>query len=327
VWMSRSVFALLLALVALALPASGSGGAAWWGAAALGAGMLATFSLGGHAVEVSGQAGLAALLDWLHALAAMVWLGGLVALALALRVVRGRTEARGLVAPLAKRFSSVALVCVAYLGVSGLYGYSRQVAGFGPLIDTAYGRVLIVKLCLFGVLVLLGALNRFFLLPGLADPSDSGADRATRRFGRSLGVEMAVGALVLLTVGALTSLGPAAEAYASQQRMGPSQTAGVGRVGLVLRLAPGQIGDNFLAVDVADHRTGADLVPGTITVRLVGSPDKTTMPPSLRKGGLERYQADGYPLPRAGRLAFAVTLTRLGFNPVEHVFTLDVGTK
>ena len=327
VWMARSAFALLLALVALALPAPPPGGTVWWGAAALSAGMLATFSLGGHAVEVSGQAELTALLDWVHGLAAMVWLGGLVALALALGVVRRPPEARSLVAPMATRFSSVALVCVAYLGVSGLYGYSRQVAGVRPLIDTAYGRVLILKLCLFGVLVLFGALNRFYLLPRLVDPADTVADHAIRRFGRSLRLETAVGALVLLTVGALTSLGPAAGAYAAQQRMGPAQAAGVGKVGLVLRLAPGQIGDNFLAVDVADHRAGAELVPGKVTVRLAGSPDETTLPPSLRKGGLERYATEGYPLPRAGALSFDVTLNRQGFNPIEHVFTLDVGTK
>jgi putative copper export protein len=51
--------------------------------ALIGALILATFSVGSHAAAVSGR-GWAILGDWLHLVAAAVWLGGLVLLALLL---------------------------------------------------------------------------------------------------------------------------------------------------------------------------------------------------------------------------------------------------
>jgi copper transport protein len=330
-WMLRSGCALLLLAISRYLPSSPRAGSApWWAAAMATGGMLAAFSLGGHAAEVRGQAGVAVLLDGVHLLATVVWIGGLGSLVLA-GLVAGATEAaRPLQPALASRFSGVALACVAYLGVSGLYAYSLQVRSFVPLTATTYGRVLLVKLGLFAVLILLGAVNRVFLIPRMGPTADekteARADRAARHFAWAIRAEVLVGVAVLFAVAVMTSLAPAATAWAAHERLGPAMPADVGLVHMVLRLAPGDIGDNFLAVDVLDRRGGAASAPAHVVVKLVGSPASTTLLASDRgAGGLERYQMSGFPLTSAGLVGFDVTLLREGFNPVRHVFTMTAG--
>lgn len=181
IWMLRSGCALLLLAISWYLPSSPRAGSArWWAAAAAAGGVLATFSLGGHAVEVNGQAGVAPLLDWVHMLATIVWIGGLGSLVLAWRLARKTGVARSAQLTLASHFSGVALVCVTYLAVSGLYASTLQVRAFVPLTVTTYGRVLLVKVGLFALLIMLGGINRFFLTPRMTTTEEATEARAAR---------------------------------------------------------------------------------------------------------------------------------------------------
>ena len=132
---------------------------------------------------------------------------------------------------------------------------------------------------------------------------------------------------MLLAVATLTSLAPATVAWAAHQRMGPSQTVSVDNVQMTLRLAPGAIGDNFLAVDVVDGRTGATGVPARVIIKRPAGQGVLDLPATVvDKRGRERYSTDSYPIASAGPVDLDVTLERDGFNPVEHVFSLVVGT-
>jgi copper transport protein len=81
----------------------------------------------------------------------------------------------------------------------------------GELTGTAYGRALLVKLGLFGVLLVGGAYNRFVIHPRLEraalglDPDDRGAGASLRL---SVRAELAVAALLLVAVAVLVSLAP-----------------------------------------------------------------------------------------------------------------------
>lgn len=329
IWMLRSGCALFLVVLSRYLPSSPRAGSArWWAAAAAVAGVLATFSLGGHAVEVSGQAGVAPLLDWVHLLAAVVWIGGLGALVLAWRLARKAGVARSAQLTLASSFSGVALVCVTYLGVSGLYASSLQARGFVPLTATTYGRVLLVKIGLFALLVMLGGINRFFLIPRMMtteEATEARAARAARHFARTIRAEVSLGVVVLMAVAMMTSLAPAAVAWAAHERLGPALPADIGPVHMVLRLAPGIIGDNDLAVDVLDRRVGAASAPAHV---VVGAPYFMSLPASDRgKDGLERYEMSGFSLTSVGLVRLDVTLLREGFDPVEKVFAVTAGTR
>ena len=69
------------------------------------------------------------------------------------------------------RFSGLAGVAFAVLLVSGAVQGIVEVASFGALIHTAFGRAVLIKVVVFGILVGIGWVNRSRLLPPCARPA------------------------------------------------------------------------------------------------------------------------------------------------------------
>jgi len=184
-------------------------------AVALGAGAvlaLAAISWGGHA-SAGADATVNIVIDFIHSGATAAWIGGLLGLAVLVAPAVARLEAGDrvrLAASVVVRFSALAMVAVAVLVVTGVYRALAEVA-LGDLLDTAYGRVLLVKLGLFAVLLVGGAYNRMVIHPRLEraalglDPGDRGAAAALRI---SVRAELAVAGVLLVTVAVLVSLPP-----------------------------------------------------------------------------------------------------------------------
>ncbi|MBF6328655.1 copper resistance D family protein [Nocardia transvalensis] len=95
------------------------------------------------------QQPLGSVLAAVHALAAAVWFGVLLALALVVRT-------RGEWAVLLPRYSAWAFPAVAVLAVTGICNGLVRVRGLTPLIDTGYGRILLAKTVLMAALLALG---------------------------------------------------------------------------------------------------------------------------------------------------------------------------
>jgi putative copper resistance protein D len=115
-----------------------------------------------HAASASVQP-LGLLGDALHLCAAGGWIGGLVPLAIFL--IRARASlSLGQRAPLVlQRFSTLSLTCVGVLIVSGISNSWLLVGSIHALLTTRYGWLLLAKLAAFGVLVGVGARNRFII--------------------------------------------------------------------------------------------------------------------------------------------------------------------
>ncbi|WP_042381179.1 CopD family protein [Streptacidiphilus melanogenes] len=139
----------------------------------------------------------------LHLFGAAVWLGGLVGLVLLALPGAVAPAARGAFwAPAVRRFSVAAMACVAAITLSGLFLYWEHVDGPGQLVSTMYGRVLGVKILIFGSVLVLGAFNQFWLHPRIeALRADGEAGRrggiALRRFPVVVAAEVALVLLVL----------------------------------------------------------------------------------------------------------------------------------
>jgi putative copper export protein len=127
----------------------------------------------------------------LHLIGGAVWVGGLAGLVLlAVRSDMGT----GFWSPAIRRFSAAAMGCVAAISLSGLFLYWEHVDGPTQLLTTMYGRVLGVKLLLFGGLLILGAVNQFWLHPRIDALRAAGDERPLRtilirRFPAVVGVE------------------------------------------------------------------------------------------------------------------------------------------
>jgi copper transport protein len=236
----------------LALPSPGRGAFA---ALALPVAALALLpALGGHAAT---QAPVALNLpaNVLHVLAAGAWLGGVVVLVTALRHATARLEPADrtrLLAAAVARFSALAGVAVAVILATGVAQGLLAIDAPEQLVETAYGRAVLVKLGLLAVIVVLGWRNRARHLPALraAGAAPGAAGVALRR---TLRAELAVAVAVLGTTGALAGY-PPAEAVSA----GPFSTdAPLGPARLELTVEPARVGPNELHLYLFDRRDGS----------------------------------------------------------------------
>jgi copper transport protein len=140
-------------------------------------------SLQGHA---GAHGTLPTVIDWVHLLAAASWLGSLVQLPMS----------RGAALPMsAERVRRLATVSVAALVPAGVYGALLHIPSFERLVNTPYGRALLVKLGLAAVLLVLGAANHLRYVPALLQQRHSAAEQQLRRVVRW---EIIIAALVIL---------------------------------------------------------------------------------------------------------------------------------
>lgn len=188
----------IVLLVAMVLARRGS--LTGWSIASAVALALAAFpALTGHASGVDEGRGIALIADWLHVVAAGGWIGGLAVVVYVSRL--GGVDEGGL-ADLVPPFSTVAMAAVAVLVLSGSYSSWLHIGGFGGLVSTSYGRLLLAKLALVAVVLAIGARNNRVLTSTLGTEAGSDAMR------RSATTELVFAQLVLLVTAVLVRTSP-----------------------------------------------------------------------------------------------------------------------
>ncbi len=252
---------------------------------------------------------------WLHLAAMTIWLGGLPMLFLALR----RTDVPA--AALVPRFSEAALVSVAIIIATGLYNAFIFVKTGEALTATTYGRALIAKTGIFAFLCVLGATNLFYLSPRLR----GGNNNARYGLFRTIRTEMALGILLLLAVGILSGVAPAFEALQAHKEQGIIETASVDGVDMMLRVMPGESGDNEIGIEFTDTRPGAAEIPPEVLLRLIATTmDMGTHQVEATSVDGVRYTARGSYFPMVGPWELEIIIRRPGFNDVRKTFALDI---
>jgi len=172
-------------------------------------GLVAAIAWTGHAASTPDNLGyLHVAADGLHLWGAAAWIGGLMSLALLVRVVGRYHASAGAALQLdaVRRFSSLGIASVATLVVSGTVNAWILVGSFRALFLTAYGWILMVKIAAFVVMVALAAVNRLWLTPRLAKPDGA----ALRSLMRNTVAEIVLALFVFALVGLLGTLHTAA---------------------------------------------------------------------------------------------------------------------
>ncbi|MET2830226.1 copper resistance CopC/CopD family protein [Mesorhizobium shangrilense] len=145
------------------------------------AGVGVALAASGHASAAEPQ-WLTRPMVFLHGIGIAFWAGALAPLGLAL--MRRRAEAGAFL----HRFSLIILPVVAVLAAAGIVLAVIQVQTPSALVDTAYGRLLLIKLALLLCLFALAAFNRW----RLTGPAEAGDAKAQGGLARSTGVEMLI---------------------------------------------------------------------------------------------------------------------------------------
>jgi putative copper resistance protein D len=191
-----------LALLLLALPLLGARG--WRLAVALLLTGTALAMQGGiaHAGATAGvnRATLLAL-EALHLLAAGAWIGGLLPLFLLVGSLPPPV-----IATVCESFMPVGLSAVLTIASTALVQAWQWIGSLAGLFETDYGRIALLKLGGFLLLLILACVNRFVLTERLRDP----ARPLTRRWLRmSVAAEATLGMLVVILAAFLASAAPA----------------------------------------------------------------------------------------------------------------------
>ncbi len=156
----------------------------------------------GHAGATAG-ANRATLLtsEALHLLAAGAWVGGLLPLFLLVGSLPPPVAAA-----VCESFTPVGLSAVLIIAATALVQAWQWIGSVAGLFGTDYGRIALVKLGLFLLLLMLAGANRFILTNRLRDPTRP----LTRQWLRaSVAVEATLGAMVILVAAFLASGVPA----------------------------------------------------------------------------------------------------------------------
>lgn len=145
--------------------------------------------------------------DMLHLCAAGLWMGGLVPLAVFLASERASLSLGETAAHVVRRFSTLSLCCVSVLIISGISNSWVLIGSIHALFTTPYGRLLLVKLALFAILVAFGARNRFLVKSKLTEASPDSDSLAQLR--RNVLWEVCLGLAVVVIVACLGVTPPA----------------------------------------------------------------------------------------------------------------------
>jgi copper transport protein len=171
-----------------------------WPAFVLALGFSSGLPLSGHQAADRGSSWATELADWIHLSAALLWVGGLLVLAVCVWPL-----ARELRRDAFLRFSRLATLLIAALLGAGIYLSFIRLPALSDLWTAGYGRVLLVKIGLVSVALLWGAFHHFVGRPALIS---EGSSRWPARLGRTLVGEASVAMAILLLAAMLVDASP-----------------------------------------------------------------------------------------------------------------------
>jgi copper transport protein len=235
--------------------------------------------------------------DVVHVIAMGLWFGGLAALVAALPAATATLEPSDrsrLLAPVLVRFSGLALICVIALASTGTAETILYLNSLGELLDTGFGRAILIKILLLGGLVALGAMNRTQLVPAIERLAARAASpgRAGLLLRRVLRTEVVLVAAVLGVAAALVSYSP------------PQSEAGVasgsrtlGEALLEYTVDPATAGSNRVHLYLFDAETGAPYSAAREVALSLELPQEDIGPleTDLRRSGPGHYVAPAAP--------------------------------
>jgi copper transport protein len=243
---------------------------------------------------------------WLHVAAVGIWIGGLPWLLLGLRGLAGPARVVAV-----RRFSLLATVALVVVLLTGVARAIPEVGAPANLIHTSFGITLLVKLALVCVLVALGALNHFVLVPTLGC-----GEAALRPLRRTVRGEIVLGAAVLAVTGVLAGLAPATFAAAAAKAAASSHVVLSGAdyattVHVRLVITPGSVGRNAFVASVSDYTSSRPLA-GVASVALdLALPSQTAVQPStltLTRAANGSWQGSALAPSVEGRWSIAVVV-------------------
>ncbi|GIM95785.1 copper resistance CopC/CopD family protein [Paractinoplanes toevensis] len=203
----------------------------------LGVAALATWPLTGHPTA-SPVAGVSVVIDAIHLAAMSVWLGGLVMLGGFLLRQANERELSAIL-PIWSRWAATAVTA---LILAGVVQALIEVASLDGLVNSTYGRLILVKVALAGLVLGAAWFSRRLVRSKQAEAEPRGLRRI-------VGIELAITAVVLGVTAALVQIAPPRTAEAAETGSTSStvsQTLTSSTMAMQVDIFPAAVGNNSI---------------------------------------------------------------------------------
>jgi copper transport protein len=294
----------------------------WWQLIAI-AGLLVVgtaSAYGGHGATGRWHY-LGVLLTTLHVSAMAVWLGGLVMIIVSF----AQTDRDGV-----QRFSSIALLAVASIVITGTIQAFRQVGSIDALTGTSYGKLLIWKVVAVAAIVAVAVVARksthgslSLVRPVAPIPANASVGAAASqgfdrtRLRRAISVEAGLAIAVVIVTSLLMAANPSEATAAAPFSATLTSDGYLGTI----EVAPGRVGANEVHIFLSSPNSSL-IQPDAVNVT-IQDPSRGVDPIKIdvTKAGAGHYISNSATFPYASTWSLVVT-ARYGFDEVK--FTADV---
>ncbi len=221
-------------------------------------------------------------------------------------------------------FSILAVGAVGLLTMSGLYLTQLHLGSLDQLLSTSYGRILLAKLGVVGLMVALGGYHQFIVHPHITSLDVSGphANPVSQRFKQTLRIEALLGLLALLLAAFLGTTSPPAPPLPHVDETF-RQVHAVDDAQLVIEVNPLRSGPNEIRLTVTD-RDGQPLTDATgalLQLQVAGS-DAAPIGITLGRESPGSFREKDVILGMEGRWKGQVTVQRQGAYDLHDHFEL-----
>ncbi|PLT32010.1 copper resistance protein CopC [Bacillus sp. V5-8f] len=276
-------------------------------------GLLVSKSIISHAAGTENPI-LAVMMDFLHLLASSVWVGGLFTVVFLLPKARLDSEhEQQMYWKSIHRFSLWAIIAVAIILLTGMYGSLLYVPTWHSLFHSPYGKILLGKILLFFIMIILGAFHFW-----------RGRKRGKKGISGTAWIELIMGVVVLILVAILTNL-PTADSSPSPFK--DTQQADEGTT-VTLEISPNVEGQNTIQIDVknpkGDPVTNIEQVSLTLSHTEMKMEENTII---LSKQLPGQFQTAGMYLNMNGKWKLSVHVLTSSLDSYDVEFHPNVGRK
>lgn len=320
VWLIRS--ALLLALACLCwLLVRGAQltGAVdrerWRWSAGLGiaAVLVLTSSLVSHAAGSDGSIDALLLVDWLHGMAAAVWFGGIVGLLVSFDLLPSGVARRAFL----WRYARFALVALGTLILTGFVLARSEALSWDGLLSTDYGMWLLIKLVFVAGVIGVGAHHLLNVYTQIGVGSLEQQRRTSHWFPRTLRLEAAIAAIIVVVSSILVGTLPARDVLQAPGVLGSTRL--VAETSITIRISPTPIGANEYSVVVSPSDPETFGVIAGIDLRFTWIDDQSAseVTTHLRQSGsveARTFVGSGAFIEHEGNWLVTIVVQRDGFD-------------
>jgi copper transport protein len=256
----------------------------------------------GHAAASRWPSSITVTVQAVHFAVAGVWIGGLTALLIGIRGAPSAEKAAAV-----RRFSIIAAAGLGVIVATGIARAFSELRGWDELVTSGYGRAVLAKLALVGMIAAVAARNRRSGLPS------AGSDLAPLRRGARLELTLAAAALaVAALLGTLAP--PLAGGAVGLPGLEASGTDVSGAVRVQLNALSNQPGPNRFTATIKDEKSGNPIQGASVQLLFTPLDDlgvaSTSLSLTPAPGGT--YVGSGPNMTFDGRWAVRVLIARSG---------------